>query len=276
MVSKLEDPLDKFRSIDALFGKARLLVTAVGWTFGGLFTYLQLQKYSLAEVVQSLEGQALIHIALLLYYYAWILAQPLEIQMSRIAYIADPNRGKIPTSLILVLPMLIFVGIVLFVVQESTRYLSIAFTVFFIFDFILWVNIARLALKFEKASAKIYEAEKFESGLVQLRCYVRSYLNGSWQYYRFATLTFVLVLFDTSVHVSILRQYISTIAQNVVPDVSPDKVVGLIPGCLFLSYIIIGEGWVWTMRLRTRRTMLIIDDLRQRYNISLEKHSATD
>lgn len=276
MVSKLEDPLDKFRSIDALFGKARLLVTAVGWTFGGLFTYLQLQKYSLAEVVRSLEGQALIHIALLLYYYAWILAQPLEIQMSRIAYIADPNRGKIPTSLILVLPMLIFVGIVLFVVQESTRYLSIAFTVFFIFDFILWVNIARLALKFEKASAKIYEAEKFESGLVQLRCYVRSYLNGSWQYYRFATLAFVLVLFDTSVHVSILRQYISTIAQNVVPDVSPDKVVGLIPGCLFLSYIIIGEGWVWTMRLRTRRTMLIIDDLRQRYNISLEKHSATD
>jgi hypothetical protein len=193
VVSKLEDPLDKLRSIDALFGKARLLVTAVGWMFGGLFTYLQLQKYSLAEAVQSLEGQAFIHIALLLYYYAWILAQPLEIQMSRIAYIADPNRGKIPTSLILVLPMLIFVGIVLFVVQENTRYLSIAFTAFFIFDLILWVNIARLALKFEKASAKIYEAEKFESGLVQLRCYVRSYLNGSWQYYRFATLAFVLV-----------------------------------------------------------------------------------
>jgi hypothetical protein len=266
------DPLDKFREIDALFAKARQLVTAVGYTFGGLFTYLQLQKYAFAEIVQSLHGQALIHIALILYYYAWILAQPLEVQMSRTVYIADPNRGKIPTPLILVLPILIIVGIVLFVVQENERHLSIAFTVFFIFDVTLWINIARLALKYERASAKIYEAEKFDSGLVQLRCYVRSYLNGNWQYYRFATLAFILILFDASVHVDALRQYVSMIVNNAIPDVPKEKVLDLMPGSLFLSYILVGEGWVWTMRLRTRRTLLIVDELRLQYNVLLQRH----
>jgi hypothetical protein len=256
------------RNIDSLFGWSQLLVTGVGWIFASVFTYLQLQKYSLLSVVQSIEGQTLIHIALLLYYYAWILAQPLEVQMSRAVYISDPNRGKIPASLFLLIPILLFLGVVLFVVQENERYLSVAFTAFFIIDVTFWLNIVRLAQRYQAASARIYEKEGLDAQLAQLRCYVRSYLGGTWQYFRFATLAFILLLFDVLVHVDAVRQFVSAAVHNLVPEISREKALGLLPGALFLTYILVGEAWVWTMRVRTRRTILVIDELDTQYRIS--------
>jgi hypothetical protein len=167
------------RKVEALFGWSQVLVTGIGWIFAGVFTYLQLQKYSLLDVVHLLQGQTLIHIALLLYYYAWILAQPFEVQMSRAVYIADPGQGKPPPSLFFLIPILLVLGVILFLVQENERYLSIAFTVFYIFDLGLWLNIARLARVYEKASAEIYENEHLDAQLAQLHCYVRSYLRGT-------------------------------------------------------------------------------------------------
>src|SRR5690242_19138610 len=99
MASKFDDQLDQFRRIDALFGWVRVLVTGAGLGFGLVFTWFQLQKYSFASVVQLVDGQALIHVALTAYYYAWVAAQSVEVQMSRTVYIADPNRGKIPVPL---------------------------------------------------------------------------------------------------------------------------------------------------------------------------------
>jgi hypothetical protein len=259
------DHVDEARRIEILFGWSRVLVTGVGWTFGGLFTYLQLRKYSLFGFVQPIEGQTLIHIALILYYYAWILAQPLEVQMSRTVYIADPNRGKIPVSLFFLIPMLVALGMLLFLVQDNESHLSMAFTAFFIIDLGFWLNIARLAPKFEAASAKIYESEHLDAQLAQLRYYVRSYLRGRWQCFRFATLALILLLIDISVNLDAVRQYVSIEINDLVPDISKQKALSLIPGSLFLSYIVIGESWVWTMRLRTRRALLIIDDLRSQY-----------
>jgi hypothetical protein len=256
------------RGIDSLFGWSQLLVTGVGWIFAGIFTYLQLQKYSFLTVVQSIQGQTLIHIALLLYYYAWILAQPLEVQMSRAVYISDPDRGKIPASLFSLIPILLILGAVLFIVQENERYLSAAFTAFFIIDVVFWLNIVRLARRYEAASARIYEKDGLDAQLAQLRCYVRSYLRGTWQYFRYATLAFILLLFNILVHVDSVRQFISAKVHNLVPEISGEKALDLIPGALFLTYILVGEGWVWTMRFRTRRTILIIDELDTQYKIS--------
>ncbi len=256
------------RKVESLFGWSQSLVTGVGWIFAGVFTVLQLKKYSVLTVVQSVQGQTLIHIALLLYYYAWISAQPLEVQMSRAVYISDPDRGKIPKSLFLLIPILLFLGVVLFVVQENERYLSVAFTAFFIIDVVFWLNIVRLAPRYEAASARIYEAEKLDAQLAQLKFYVRSYLGGTWQYFRFATLAFLLVVFDVFVQIDAVRQFISAQIHNVVPDISKDKALDLIPGALFLTYILVGETWVWIMRLRTRRTILIIDELDSRYTIA--------
>ena len=65
-----------------------------------------------------------------------------------------------------------------------------------------------------------------------------------------------------------VRQFISAEVHNLLPEISREKALDLIPGALFLTYILVGEGWVWTMRFRTRRTILFIDELDTQYKIS--------
>src|SRR4051812_16972990 len=201
MATKLDQHLDEVRGIETLFGWVRVLVTGVGIGFGLLFTWLQLQKFSFPSAVRLLDGHALIQVSLMLYYYAWVFAQTIEGQMSRIVYVADPNRGKIPRALFLVIPLLIGLGVLLFVVQDNLSHLTLVFSGFFIMDVALFLNVRRLAPKYEGASARIYESERAYARLAQLRYYVRSYIRARWQFYRFAVMGLILVLLDASVHI---------------------------------------------------------------------------
>lgn len=274
MASRFDKQLDEVRGVESLFGWVRVLVTGAGFAFGLVFTWLQLQKYSLLSAVHLLDGQTLIRISLIVYYYAWVLAQTVEVQMSRTVYVADPNRGKVPLPLFFVIPTLIGLGILLFVVQDNPKYLSVVFSAFFVVDLALFLNVRRLAPKYEAASAKIYEAERAHARLVQLRYYVRAYLRGQWQYYRFAVMAFVLILFNICVHIDFIHQQLASEIQKIVPTISSEKSLVLIPGCLFACYIAIAEGWMWSMRMRARRTLLIVDELRTQYKVSLQKRRA--
>ena len=145
------------RRIDSLFGWSQLLVTGVGWIFASIFTYLQLQKYSFLTVVQSIQRpNAHPHcvVALLLRLDTGSTSgssnEPGRVHLR-------PDCGKIPASLFSLIPILLILGAVLFVVQENERYLSAAFTAFFIIDVVFWLNIVRLARRYEAASARIYE-----------------------------------------------------------------------------------------------------------------------
>ena len=53
-----------------------------------------------------------------------------------------------------------------------------------------------------------------------------------------------------------------------------EAVAPLIPGALFLAYIVLGETWSWTMRLRTRRALLTIDELRAEYSVQFRRSRA--
>jgi hypothetical protein len=81
----------------------------------------------------------------------------------------------------------------------------------------------------------------------------------------------MLLIFDAVVHVGSVRQFVSITASALVAGLSEDKALELIPGALFFLYVLIGETWVWTMRMRTRREILVIDRLDSIYSISARK-----
>jgi len=268
MARKLDQHLDEVRRIETLFGRLRMFVTGVGIGFGLLFTWLQLQRYSFISTVRLLDGQTLIHVSLIFYYYAWVFAHIIEGQMCRWVYIADPNRGKTPVALIMIIPILVAVGLLLFIVQDNPVHLTIVFTGFFIMDVVLFVNVRKLAPKYEAASAKIYEPEGAYARLAQLRYYVSHHVRGQWQFYRFGVMAFILALLNASVHIEVLHQFLGSEARNLVVDLSTEQSLILVPGLLFASYIVVAEGWMWSMRMRTRRALLTIDDMRTRYEFS--------
>ena|ERR1041385_7025979 len=82
---------------------------------------------------------------------------------------------------------------------------------------------------------------------------------------------FLLVLLNASVHIEPLHQLLGVEARKIAATLSVDQSLALMPGLLFTCYIVVAEGWMWSMRMRTRRALLIIDDIRKNYQISLAK-----
>lgn len=101
----LHTDLDENDSVEILLSKGRVFLTAVSTVFGVTFSVLLLSNIPLVDTVNTLAPHALTRLALVIYYNAWILAQPIEFGMIRRVYIADPNEGRIPVSLIFVLPI---------------------------------------------------------------------------------------------------------------------------------------------------------------------------
>jgi hypothetical protein len=271
----LQDNLDTIREVEKLFGTARTFLTIVGSIFALIFTYLQIKNISIVGAIQAFDPEMLTRLALIIYYNSWIIASNLETKMAQSVYIADPNRGRIPLSMFLILPILLALGGLLFFIQANEKYLSLAIAAFLIVDVSLWINVSGLAQSMAARSASMYIEQGMYVGLERLRCYSREYIRGRWQIYRYVAMACFLTIILITCHFDTARSQLAKTLHLSLSDVSTQKFWVLIPGALFFSYICMAEGWVWTMRLKTKRELSVLDKLRPRYtlkpNVQAEK-----
>lgn len=251
--------------VDELFDKAILFVKIVGAIFASAFIWIQLSQIPVFSIFRMLDGQSLIHIALIIYYNCWIFAQPIEIRMARSVYVADKHRGRIPPPLYLAIPLLLGVGAILFWAQRDERYLAAALGVFFLVDVYFWFTMSRATSSFESASAKVYRRHHLHGRLEQLRYYVRNYLRGGWQRWRFTTIGLILLVILIVVFAPSVKHSVSVFLASLVPAFSAERISDLLPGTLFLVYVVTTEAWIWTVRLRTRRKIIHIDELAAKF-----------
>jgi hypothetical protein len=261
----LQENLDTIREVEKLFGTARTFLAVVGSAFGLIFTYLQVKNISIVGAIQAFDPETLTRVALIIYYNCWIVASNLETKMAQSVYIADPNRGRIPLSMFLILPILLGLGGLLFFIQANEKYLSLAIAAFLIVDVSLWINVSRLARSMAARSASIYIEQGMYAGLERLRCYSRDYIRGRWQIYRYTAMACFLTIILVICHSDTARSQLATVLHLSLPDVTIQQFWALIPGVLFFSYICMAESWVWTMRLKAKRELTVIDELRSRY-----------
>ncbi|MGD0025753.1 MAG: hypothetical protein ABSC37_14215, partial [Xanthobacteraceae bacterium] len=186
------------RYISEMYTSGRWLLTVVGYGFAAIFTALQVRNITVVQLVNSIDGRSLTHLALLLYYYAWVIGSRIEFTFSEKVYVSDPNRGRISTNIGVLIFGLVVLGIVFFFVADSERYLSFALTAFFAIDFALWVLVCKRAKKMASASADILKNQHLYARIEQLRCYSRYYIRGNWQYVRYIargiTLLMILII----------------------------------------------------------------------------------
>jgi hypothetical protein len=265
--STLQDNLDSIREVEKLFGTARTFLTVVGAAFGLIFTYLQVKNITIVGTILTFDPETLTRLTLIIYYNSWIVASNLETKMAQSVYTADPNRGRIPVSMFVILPLLLALGALLFFIQSNERYLSFALLVFLLVDITLWMNVSRLARLMAAKSATIYTEQGMFVGLERLRCYSREYIRGRWQAYRYMAMACFLAVILIICHFDPIRSQVALALHSSLPDVPVQKFWELIPGALFFSYISLAEGWVWTMRLKTKRSLALLDELRANYTL---------
>jgi hypothetical protein len=55
---------------------------------------------------------------------------------------------------------------------------------------------------------------------------------------------------------------------HVYPAVSPEKLAPLVPAAYLALFVAVAEGWIWLMRIRTRLSLHLLDDLGERYSLA--------
>jgi hypothetical protein len=256
------DPLDRPLSI------AKLFILVAGGGLGLFLVSFQIHKISAGPLIVQMDRVFIVEVAFIVYLNAWIWAQPIEMGITRKVYQTDPNKGRPPISLMILLPTLVACAAILFLARHNDKHLSWALTAFFAIDFGLWWNMSLLAKKYQAANEKVYqEGDDKYWRIEQLRFYAQTYLQGSWQFVRFSVLFVILVLFVIVANAPGLTQKMASLAQPLMQDNTTDHIAVLIPSVIFLLYVLVCESWVWVMRLRAYHAISVIDYLAPIYEL---------
>ena len=246
---------------------AKLFIWVSGAALGLFLASFQIRKISAGVLVSHLDRDFLIEGAFILYLNCWIWAQPIEIGMTRTVYAVDPYMERVPTSLKFLLPALVGCAAMLFLSRHEDRHLSWALAAFFVVDFLVWRNFASLSVKYQKASEEFYKERLWYWRLEQLRHYAAIYMRGTWQLVRFGTLLAILFVFLAVANFPFVRLGAATLLQSVLKEDSAEHIASLLPGVVFLCYVVTCEGWVWFMRLRAYHTISVIEYLGPKYEL---------
>jgi|SRR5579862_140439 len=261
--------LDAREDVHRLFGRrAPLFVSVAAALFGAcgiIFTWLQVFDLTLSAAINNTRPDTLTRIALIIYYNAWLWAQPVEFSMSLKVYIAAPDRGRIPRDFFIILPSLVAAGLLLFFVAGNSRYVSYALALFWLIDVFLWQRVRIEAAKWRDKSAEIYRKEDSLVRLEQLRCYVDRYLRGNWQYFRFFVMALMLLVILVIANSDYYRSFVASYLNAKFGDIPVEKWSLFLPGMLIFIYILVGETSSWAYRIRAVHQIHFLDDLRERY-----------
>jgi hypothetical protein len=55
---------------------------------------------------------------------------------------------------------------------------------------------------------------------------------------------------------------------HVYPAIPPEKIAPLVPAVYLSLFVAVAEGWIWLMRIRTRLSLHLLDDLGERYSLA--------
>ena len=256
------------QQVQYIFGSARILIYAVGWIFSPFIAYVQLKDISLASVITNTGGYFISQCALILYYNSWIIAGNSDSKMFESVYAVLPDGDKIPRTMFIQMPILMASAALLFLTSKNEQWLARSLFLFFLVDVGAWMNNARIARSMVWASADYYWKNSEIYDFERLK-HVARYLFGDWQWKRYIVMGTILVLYELIVFVDVLRNFVGSAGAQLFPEIGPATVASFVTGMIFAGYIVIAELSVWSVRLKTKAIIDILDE--QRIHYSLER-----
>lgn len=246
----------------AIFKRSRIIISLIAGVLGIYYGYLQLSGLEVEPLITDSFADALIKIALFLYYLAWVYGLLMDLKDEEAIFILPPNKGKYTISAYF---SVLAIAIVFFSLCyfKSNQIFTLILDAFIIINIITWQYLINFISESVKDNKEFYNTKKKHFQSVYLRIFVDDYLKGIWQWWRFGVDFFILIILNLLVF-SDLSQIIST--KFNLRSVEFVKTIG------FIVFLAISEGWIWYMRLKRRTSLDLIDSLDEEYYL-MKRHS---
>lgn len=232
-----------------------------------IYAFLSFTTLPFAPLLTAIDPAKALQIIIIFYYFLWVWGVNHDTDLQELVYATAPAEGKLRPSDIGVI-ILIFVVSVLLVwsIGGEQRFAGVL-TIFFIVNIFSWRWLLCAIRPAIAQSFEIYrtEPEDFFS-LERLNAFVL-YISGHWQWFRFGAMGVVLAILNSATFSNGIRKLISDALARSYPALTSAQISRILPVVLFVFFIVVEEGWIWIMRMRTDFVLKVTSDLEQKYEI---------
>jgi len=239
--------------------RARLMVRVAAFGLVLVFGWLKLHGVDLAPLAKDVTAELLFQVSLALYFLCWVAGPLSDIADQERVYLRPPTkRGQMPLGgwVTWILLTTVF-GILCWV--DSYKKFSICLFAFLFLNVVTWQYLVRGVLR---STVKRLEKEYRESedyiGLEQLKLVYGRYLNGNWQWLRFAVGAVVIALLVTTSFTALGMALAVRLDQP-----TPELVIS---GEILL-FVVVMEGWIWIKRAQVKNGLRLLREIREAYRL---------
>lgn len=250
------DILDDKDDLNAAAGQAQWLVRIPAIVLGLIFSWLQIEQSSIVQFATDDYAYNLMHVALFIYYLAWVFGCTWDISDHQTALAQAPRGDKLPWEGIICAICLTIVFGILCYVKSPVRLSEVLFA-FWIINFLSWLYYTKhiIASSIDK-SRQIYSSSAYKQFRYERLRVFDKYLRGNWQWYRWLSGGMIIALINIASH----SRLSTLIADHFTFSSAYFVIAGLI-----LIFVISMEAWIWLWRFRTRAAFSILKDLEDRF-----------
>lgn len=243
----------------------RRAVKAIAFVLAVGFTWLQIKDFHVEGVIDGANPDLTRKIVLAIYYWCWVFGCNFDLDMQELAYFEGTRRLKLSLTAIGLLIIFGLVAAMLLWISGSDQGFAAVLALFLALNIMGFLYILRVVKPIIRSSCEKYTQEQHYLDVVQLEI-VSGYMLGRWQWLRFGVgfvviLAMELICFSPQLR-GISAQFLSGITHAA--D-SPQAFYALLPSAIFVVFVAVMEGWIWTMRFRAKISLDFVEILGGRY-----------
>ena len=236
----------------------RLVVTIAAAVLTMGFGWLKFRGVDVVGVLHSVPADFVLKLAMALYFASWIAGLLSDLSDMEFVLVKSPSplHVKVGGTLLGAMTALAF-GVLCYV--QTLQHFSIALLVLLIINIFGWLYLTRIVLPpAESISQQFYTSQGRMLRLEQLNIVCRRFQAGSWQLLRLTLGLLAAVAMTAMSH------------KYTMPDSNVEflqKHGDIISASVFLTYVMILEGWIWFMRMRVKGGLSLLLEIEQTYEL---------
>jgi hypothetical protein len=259
--SQPRDELGGFIDVAALAKWARLFIRIATGSIVVLFAWIQIRDASVADVVQKVSPELLYKTSLIIYFAGWVGGAGFDTSVQQRVYVTDPHGGHIKLESVALFAFFLVAAVALIVARTDDRYFATLLAIFTLANVLGWRHIVQRVRPMIVASREGLRRNLFRIEQLYL---VDEYMTGRWQLHRFALMFLLITVMCIVAFFPPVRGIVGDLVASYAPV---DTTVQLLPGSLFLLYVLIAEGWIWVRRIDLHIALRVIDQLNKKYKL---------
>jgi uncharacterized membrane protein HdeD (DUF308 family) len=260
-----EVPFDS-DEVDRLAFRIRFLTKIIAGGLGLLFAALLLRDVPLSTALEDAPPGVLLKLIIAAYYLSWVFGVTTDVALQHDAYVRDPDHGEIKKDSLVGLALFVLAAGALLYASGNYVFLAPVLAVFFITNVVGWWLIVRRVAPMVRESLKdthnLNRYFEFERAKI-----VGHYITGDWQKARFGALAVVVIFVNLESFLPALRLHSGEFTHFLFPEVPAAAIAALFPVFSVALFVLIGDGWMWAMRVHTLASVHVLKALKKDYTL---------